>query len=178
MLEGRGDDIPVSRCRWTAPGRPAPPSGRSATSPRRAGVGCRDLHPVRPVQLRLPARRDPGEILRRARGWPMRRRASARRRSTCAAFPTCGSRSTSAMEDCTGCGLCVEACPVVPLKSLAMQDKEPLLDAGRARQRVLRRAAGERPRARRLRQRARRAVPRAAVRLSPAPAPAAARRRI
>ena len=37
-----------------------------------------------------------------------------------------------AMEDCTGCGLCVEACPVVPLKSLVMQDKEPLLAAGRA----------------------------------------------
>ena len=31
------------------------------------------------------------------------------------------------LEDCTGCGLCVEACPVVPVKSLAMQDKEPLL---------------------------------------------------
>jgi pyruvate-ferredoxin/flavodoxin oxidoreductase len=31
------------------------------------------------------------------------------------------------LEDCTGCGLCVEACPVVPVKSLEMEDKEPLL---------------------------------------------------
>ena len=37
-----------------------------------------------------------------------------------------------AIEDCTGCGLCVEACPVVPVKSLAMQDKEPLLAAAHA----------------------------------------------
>src|SRR5262249_55563107 len=34
-----------------------------------------------------------------------------------------------ALEDCTGCGLCVEACPVVPVKSLALHDKEPLLTA-------------------------------------------------
>jgi pyruvate-ferredoxin/flavodoxin oxidoreductase len=36
-----------------------------------------------------------------------------------------------AIEDCTGCGLCVEACPVVPEKALAMQDKEPLVTASR-----------------------------------------------
>jgi pyruvate-ferredoxin/flavodoxin oxidoreductase len=36
------------------------------------------------------------------------------------------------IEDCTGCGLCVEACPVAPHKSLEMQDKEPLLADARA----------------------------------------------
>jgi pyruvate-ferredoxin/flavodoxin oxidoreductase len=36
-----------------------------------------------------------------------------------------------AIEDCTGCGLCVEACPVVPDKALVMQDKEPLVTASR-----------------------------------------------
>ena len=36
------------------------------------------------------------------------------------------------IEDCTGCGLCVEACPVVPEKALVMQDKTPLITASRA----------------------------------------------
>ena len=35
------------------------------------------------------------------------------------------------IEDCTGCGLCVEACPVVPGKALIMRDKTPLLAASR-----------------------------------------------
>jgi pyruvate-ferredoxin/flavodoxin oxidoreductase len=35
------------------------------------------------------------------------------------------------IEDCTGCGLCVEACPVVPQKALVMQEKEPLLSDSR-----------------------------------------------
>ena len=39
---------------------------------RRAGLGAGPLHPVRPVQLRLPARRDPRQVLRRG---PAGRRA-------------------------------------------------------------------------------------------------------
>ena len=37
-----------------------------------------------------------------------------------------------AIEDCTGCGLCVEACPVTPEKALVMRDKEPLIEDARA----------------------------------------------
>jgi pyruvate-ferredoxin/flavodoxin oxidoreductase len=37
-----------------------------------------------------------------------------------------------ALEDCTGCALCVEACPVVPMKSLEMQDKTPLIEGSHA----------------------------------------------
>ncbi len=37
-----------------------------------------------------------------------------------------------AMEDCTGCALCVEACPVVPVKSLEMRDKTPLIEGSHA----------------------------------------------
>ena len=37
-----------------------------------------------------------------------------------------------ALEDCTGCSLCVEACPVVPVKSLEMQDKTPLIEGSHA----------------------------------------------
>ena len=74
------------------------------------------------------------------------------------------------VEDCTGCGLCVEACPVSAAdepgrKAINLDDREPLLASERAEHRLLRAAAGERPHARGLRHRARDAVPRAAVRV-------------
>ena len=74
------------------------------------------------------------------------------------------------VEDCTGCGLCVEACPAHSPREPGGQGDQPAREAaaGRGRtpqHRLLRDAAGERPRARRLRQCARRAVPRAAVRV-------------
>ena len=36
-----------------------------------------------------------------------------------------------AIEDCTGCGLCVEACPTEPAKSLSLEAKAPLIEASR-----------------------------------------------
>ena len=68
MIAGQGDDLPVS----ALPGRrhlsrPAPPSGRSATSPRDPGLGPGRLHPVRQVRAGLPARRHPRQGLRRQR---------------------------------------------------------------------------------------------------------------
>ena len=49
-----------ARCPSTAPSRPAPRSGRSATSPSRSRSGTPDaLHPVRQVRAGLPARRHP-----------------------------------------------------------------------------------------------------------------------
>ena len=61
MLEGRGDEIPVSMM----PVDGTWPSGTAAWEKRniaetRAGLEPGSVHPVRPVQLRLPARRDPG----------------------------------------------------------------------------------------------------------------------
>ena len=49
-----------------------------------------------------------------------------------AASRTSGSRWISSIEDCTGCGLCVEACPVYSCREqnrlvIPEQDKEPLL---------------------------------------------------
>jgi pyruvate-ferredoxin/flavodoxin oxidoreductase len=80
--------------------------------PRRR-LGSRHLHPVRQLQLRLPAQRHPVEVLRRRcpRRRPRGLRGTAQRRR----LP--GSRYTLQVyvEDCTGCGLCVEACPVSPL---------------------------------------------------------------
>ena len=85
-------------------------------------------------------------------------------------FP--GSRFTLQIhvEDCTGCGVCVENCPALSPtepghKAIDMVDKTPLIEREKAQPRLLRDAAAARPLARQLRQCARRAVPRAAVRV-------------
>ena len=54
---------------------------------RGAGLGARPLHPVRPVRDRLPAQRDPRQVLRRGRARRRAGGASSRRRSTRAAIP-------------------------------------------------------------------------------------------
>ena len=109
---GCGDDIPVS----LMPVDGTFPSGTSAVREaqhrrHRAGLGAGPLHPVRPVQLRLSARRHPRAVLRRGRSSTARRTPSSRRRSTRAAIPDARFTLQFYVEDCTGCGLCVEACP-------------------------------------------------------------------
>ena len=73
MIAGRGDDLPVS----ADAGRRHLPVRHRGFEKRniadsRAGVGAGPLHPVRPMQLRLPAQRHPRQVLRRGRA---RRRA-------------------------------------------------------------------------------------------------------
>ena len=130
----------------------------------RAGVGCGDLHPVRSVQLRLPARRDPGEVLRcrqserRTGAFPLGADQCARlsRRPFHARLLDRGLHGLRALRG----GLPRGAAQV------ARDARQGTVGGGRADgQCVLRHAAGERPGARGLRQRARRAVPRTAVRL-------------
>ena len=171
MLEGRGDEIPVS---LHAGRRHLALRHRRVREAqhrrRRAGVGAGYLHPVRPVQLRLPARRDPRQVLRRGASWTARPRASSRRRSTCAASPTCASRCSSTSRTAPAAALCVEACPAHSPSSPSSRRSTcatscRCVEPERREHRVLRDAAGERPRAGRFRQRARRAVPRAAVRV-------------
>ncbi len=58
---------------------------------RRRGLGPRRLHPVRHLQLRVPAQRHPVEVLRRRRRSTTPPRASGRRRST---PPGCPARAT------------------------------------------------------------------------------------
>ena len=137
---------------------------------RRADLGIRPLHPVRPVRDRLSAQRDPRQVLRRG---PARR---ARRQSFKAApinargYPDSRFTLQIYVEDCTGCGVCVENCPAhspedPAVKAINMKDR---LAAPRRRARehpLLRDAALGRSHAGELRQRARRAVPRAAVRV-------------
>ena len=105
MLEGRGDEIPVS----ALPVDGTWPSGTAVWEKRnvadtRRDVEFRTLHPVRPVQLRLPAWRHPGPVFRRGEtGWRTAD-ASSRSRSTRAASPMCASpcssRSRTALAAC------------------------------------------------------------------------------
>ena len=183
MMAGRGDELPVS----ALPVDGTYPSGTTKYEKRNISelVAVWDpepVHPVRQLQLRLPAQRDPLALLRAVRAGRRARRASARRRST---LPGCRTRRYTLqvyVEDCTGCGLCVEACPVSaggdPVrKAINLDAREPLAGRRARERRVLRAAAGERPLARRLRHRARHAVPGAAVRVLRRLRRAAARRR-
>ncbi len=53
-----------ARCRWTAPGRPAPPRGRSAAiAEETPDLGPDALHRLRQVRDRLPAHGDPDQDL-------------------------------------------------------------------------------------------------------------------
>ena len=86
------------------------------------------------------------------------------------------------VEDCTGCGLCVEVCPVSAAKRAGPQGDQPRRPGAAARERaaehrLLRAAAGDRPHARGLRHRARDASSWSRCSSSPGPAPGAARRR-
>ena len=74
------------------------------------------------------------------------------------------------VEDCTGCGLCVEACPATSpreadVKAINMADKLPMLAEQRANIAFFETPAGKRSRACGFRRCPRRAVPRAAVRV-------------
>jgi pyruvate-ferredoxin/flavodoxin oxidoreductase len=132
MLEGRGDDIPVSRLpidgTW--------PSGTAVWEKRNIADAvpvwnadtciqcgqCSFVCPHGVIQAKYFDRAKLAGAPDSFRSAPINVRG----------FPDVRFALDFALEDCTGCGLCVEACPVVPAKSLALQDKEPLLDAGRA----------------------------------------------
>ena len=134
---------------------------------RRVGPG--PVHPVRQLQLRLPAQRDPGQVLRRVRAgrgpgrvpvdaagrpWPARHQVLPpgvrgrlhRMRVVCGSLPGAGAGGTGAARHQPG----TTGAPG---------------RAGPARHRVLRGAAGERPVPGGFRYRARDPVPAAAVRI-------------
>ena len=172
-----------ARCRSTAPTRPAPPSGRSATSRWRSRSGTRTS--ASSAASASWSARTPSSARRsttRPR-WPARpRRSSRRRRALSKSSPACSTPCRSSPEDCTGCGLCVEVCPVkdksqVGHKAINMAPQPPLrereaanwdffLDLPEVDRAQLNLA---------LRSRTRSSCSRCSS--SPAPAPAAARRR-
>ncbi len=136
----------------------------------RAGLGAGDLHPVRQLQLRLPARRHPLQALRQVAGWRARRRRSSRRRSTPAAFPTPATRCRSTPRTAPAA-----RCASRSARRRARRRPARRRSTWRARSRSLRESrenisllrdpAGQRALVRRLLDRPRRAVPRAAVRV-------------
>ena len=130
-----------ARCRSTAPTRAAPPPTRSATSPSSSPVWDPDLCiQCGNCSLRLPAQRDPLALLRRRRSSTARPTASSRRRSTRVGLPDTRYTLEVYVEDCTGCGLCVEACPVDGARTTEPQGDQPR-DARAARRRRRARAS-------------------------------------
>jgi pyruvate-ferredoxin/flavodoxin oxidoreductase len=132
MLEGRGDDIPVSRM----PVDGTWPSGTAIWEKRNIADAvpvwqeatciqcgqCSFVCPHGVIQAKYFDREKLGEAPAAFRSAPINVRG----------FPDVRFTLDFAMEDCTGCGLCVEACPVLPTKSLVMRDKTPLIEASRA----------------------------------------------
>ena len=132
MLEGRGDEIPVSHM----PVDGTWPSGTSVWEKRNIAdevpvwqqdtcIQCGQCSFVCPHGV-IQAKYFDGARLDGApagfRSAPINVRG----------FPDVRFAMDFAVEDCTGCGLCVEACPVVPAKALVMQDKIPLVEPSHA----------------------------------------------
>ncbi len=132
MLEGRGDDIPVS----LMPIDGTWPVGTAIWEKRNIAetvpvwaqdlcVQCGQCSFVCPHGV-IQARYFDSARLEQA---PADFRSAA---INVRGFPDVRFALDFSIEDCTGCGLCVEACPVVPEKALVMQDKTPLVSASRA----------------------------------------------
>jgi pyruvate-ferredoxin/flavodoxin oxidoreductase len=127
MLEGRGDEIPVS----LLPIDGTWPSGTAIWEKRNIAdevpvwnaatcIQCGQCSFVCPhgvIQAKYFDRARLSEAPDDFRSAPINVRG----------FPDVQFALDFSLEDCTGCGLCVEACPVVPVKSLEMRDKDPLL---------------------------------------------------
>ena len=94
------------------------------------------MHPVRQLQLRLPPQRDPLEVLRPVSldGAPDGFESAP---LDAVGLPDTRFTLQVYLEDCTGCALCVEACPVsAPAdpgrKAINLRAREPLLEAEQA----------------------------------------------
>ena len=138
MLEGRGDEIPVS----LMPVDGTWPSGTAVWEKRNIAeivpvwdedlcIQCGQCSFVCPHGV-IQAKYFDADAARATR-----RTASSRRRSTCAASPTCGSRWTSRSRTALAAACASKPARWCPSKSLVMQDKEPLLAASRTTTRSL-----------------------------------------
>ena len=95
-----------------------------------SGVGQGALYPVRQMRDGLPSRRDSRQSLRAVASWSTRRRPS-RLQSQMERHGAGVIQLQVAPEDCTGCRLCVEICPVkskseAKHKALNMEMQAPL----------------------------------------------------
>lgn len=132
MLEGRGDEVPVS----LMPADGTWPSGTAAWEKRNIAETVPVWHPDLCVQCGQCSFVCPHGVIQ-ARYFDAGRLESAPASFMSApinvrGFPNVRFTLSFAMEDCTGCSLCAEACPTEPAKSLVMRDKMPLLQDARA----------------------------------------------
>jgi pyruvate-ferredoxin/flavodoxin oxidoreductase len=136
MLEGRGDEIPVSRM----PVDGTWPVGTAAWEKRNIAEAvpvwndqtcvqcgqCSFVCPHGVIQARYFEAGKLADAPASFRSAPINVRG----------FPDVRFTLQLSIEDCTGCSLCVEACPAVDAasgeKALVMRDKLPLLEPGRA----------------------------------------------
>ncbi len=130
MMEGRGDEIPVS----LMPADGTFPSGTARWEKRSVADEVPVWDPERCVQCGRCSFVCPHAAIRvkycdadRLEGAPTGFRSAP---INVRGFPGVRFTLQVAVEDCTGCGLCVEACPVDGAIDLA--DKTPLVQAGRA----------------------------------------------
>jgi pyruvate-ferredoxin/flavodoxin oxidoreductase len=136
MFAGLGDDIPVSRM----PADGTFPSGTSAYEKRNVSDTVSEWRPDLCIQCGQCSFVCPHGVIR-SRYYSEEALAGAPKRFPSAAINTRGYPDTRFtlqvyLEDCTGCGLCVEACPahspVEPdTKAINMVDKLPILERER-----------------------------------------------
>ena len=184
MMAGRGDDLPVSALPVDGTYPERHDRVREAQHLRAGrGLGSRPLHPVRQLQLRLPAQRDPLQVLRHVRSWTGAPDGFQSAPLEAVGLPdtplhAAGLRRGLHRLRAVRRGLPGRRRPAT--RSARRSTSAPRRAAGgrRAREhRVLRDAAGQRPVPGGLRHGARHPVPASRCSSSPAPAPAAARRR-
>ena len=139
------------------------------------------LHPVRQLRDGVSARGDPRALLRRVGARRRRRKGSRRRRSPGAASPTCGSRcrwpsKTARAASCASRPARPAASKPPASRAINMEPRRRSLERERRNLAFFDDAARQPTGGRGRVARARHAVPDAAVRVSRARAPAAARR--
>ncbi|MEQ9003942.1 MAG: pyruvate:ferredoxin (flavodoxin) oxidoreductase [Pseudomonadales bacterium] len=137
LMAGRGDEIPVSRL----PVDGSYPSGTAAWEKRNISESVPQWQPDLCIQCGQCSFVCPHAVIR-ARHLPERALDGApdsfqSRPVTARGFPDVHFTLGFYVEDCTGCGLCVEVCPAhspeaPETKALNMADKAPLLDDARA----------------------------------------------
>ena len=129
MIANRGDDLPVS----ALPVDGTFPTGTTQYEKRSIAQDIPIWDPSICIQCGICSLVCPHAAIRMKVGrsglaWPTRPRASRRPTSRARSFPATSSSLQVAPDDCTGCGLCTEACPAkdkerVKHKAINMEPK-------------------------------------------------------
>ncbi len=165
MMAGHGDELPVS----ALPVDGTYPSGTTKYEKRNISDLVAVWDPELCIQCGNCSFVCPHSVIRsryyeRVGRWTTRPRASAAAELNAPGLPETRYTLQVYVEDCTGCGLCVEACPVSAAgepvqRAINLDEREPLLGVARENIAFFEELPLTRPIARRLRHRARHAVP-------------------